>query len=128
MAFKVPLPKVLANQHKSTSCENPVGSQLNLPSFNKSDLSNLTLIGQGAFGKVFKCVKDGETYVMKQNVDVNPDSSEIRLFLKEAGLLKMLKGHENVVEIHGFSQRDNAMLLEYVSFSFGCLSMTSSQR
>jgi serine/threonine protein kinase len=121
MAFKVPLPKVLANQHKSTSCENPVGSQLNLPSFNKSDLSNLTLIGQGAFGKVFKCIKDGETYVMKQNVDVNPDSSEIRLFLKEAGLLKMLKGHENVVEIHGFSQRDNAMLLEYVSFSFGCL-------
>jgi hypothetical protein len=60
MAFKVPLPKVLANQHKSTSCENPVGSQLNLPSFNKSDLSNLTLIGQGAFGKVFKCIKDGE--------------------------------------------------------------------
>lgn len=122
MAFKVPLPKVLESQHNSKkSCEHPVGAQLNLPSFNKSDLSNLTLIGVGAFGKVFKCVKDGETYVMKQNVDVNPDSSEIQLFWKEAGLLKTLKGHENVVEIHGFSHRDNAILLEYVSFSFSCL-------
>ncbi len=121
MAFKVPLPKVIVNPHRSTSCANPVVSQLNLPDFRKSDLSNVTLIGQGAFGKVFKCVKDGETYVLKENVDGNPDSSEIRLFLKEAGLMKMLKGHENVVEIHGFSQRDNAMLLEYVSFSFGCL-------
>lgn len=65
MAFKVPLLKVLANQHPSKLYEQPVGSQLNLPIFNKTDLLNSTLVGQGTFGKVFKCVKDGETYVMK---------------------------------------------------------------
>jgi serine/threonine protein kinase len=36
-------------------------------------------------------------------------------------MLRSLKCHDKVVDIHGFSYCDKAMLLEYVSFSFACI-------
>jgi hypothetical protein len=72
MAFKVPLPKVAKNQHPH---ERETEPYIGLPGFNKSDLLNMTLIGQGAFGKVFKCIKDNITFVMKQ-IDGRTDNAE----------------------------------------------------
>ena len=112
MSFQVPLPHVQKQQPKPSS---PV-SCLGLPQFTKEQLSGSELIGVGSYGKVFKVRKDGLLYVMKELE--RKDSEELKLFQKEARLLKELSAHENVVQIHGYSTTIHSMLLEYCCFSF----------
>ena len=91
---------------------------LQLPDFNKADFNNSSLIGQGSFGKVFRAEKNGKSYVIKELTDTTASSSDRRLLIKEAEMLKVVKGHENIVGIQGFSIADCAILMDFVSFSF----------
>lgn len=118
MAFKIPLPK-LTKSHEHNSSVNQSVLSLGLPSFQQKEFTLISLIGQGSFGNVYRCVKNDITYVIKQLVD--DDADELQLLIKEARLLKLLHGHENIVTVHGFSSLEKAILLEYVSFSFACL-------
>jgi hypothetical protein len=72
---------------------------------------------------VFRGVKDGSSFVIKEMIDPDSCISDIRLFIKEAELLKLVKGNENMVQICGFSTNEFAMLMDYVSFSFSKLGM-----
>ena len=92
-----------------------------LPFFNTSDMLNKSLIGEGTFGKVYRGVLEGQTYVYKQMSLANgmPDE-ERKLFKKEAELLNAVRGHLNIIKIYSYS--GNAMLLEYAEFKFQKLS------
>jgi len=116
MTFRVPLPKVLRKQAvlPNSSALIPVNG---LPSFQKRDFSDVVLIGEGSFGKVYKGNKNGATFVLKQLVD----GACNKLLVKEAEVLKAVAGHDNIVEIHGLSLVENALLLNFVSFSFAVL-------
>ena len=118
MAFKFPLPVV-----KKIICREPdqISSgckEINLPNFNRKDFSDITLIGQGSFGKVFRAIKNSKKYVIKQLLNSNSDQTEKKLFWKEAEILNLLKGHANIVEIKDFSISDFAILMDYIEFSF----------
>jgi serine/threonine protein kinase len=118
MAFKLPLPKAKARPDISTYHED----SYMLPSFQKSDFSNATIIGMGSFGRVLRVNKGDQSYVIKEQ-RADATDSEHKLFLKEARLLDSLTDCDNIVKFHGFSAADCAMLMEYCCFSFKVLNI-----
>jgi hypothetical protein len=44
-------------------------SQLNLPDFQRKDFTDLMMIGQGSFGKVYRGRKNGYDFVIKELAD-----------------------------------------------------------
>ena len=116
MAFKIPFP-VFTRKCPSLLSNTDV-KDLNLPDFTKKDFTDVLLIGQGSFGKVFKGIQNGKTYVIKELSEADPGSMEIKLFVKEAEILKSVQNHENIVNILGFSKDECSILLNYVEFSF----------
>ncbi len=85
MAFKIPLP-VAARGVNTLLFRVPqsAAKQLNLPDFQKKEFTDITMIGQGSFGKVFKGRKDGHDFVIKQLAAENASPEDQRLFVKEA--------------------------------------------
>lgn len=59
--FKVPLPFV--RRQKLNVNDNAING---LCDFKRNDYSNFTLIGKGSFGKVYKCSKDNNEFVLKE--------------------------------------------------------------
>lgn len=100
----------------SSSCRTAGAHILGLPGFNKSDYKDLSLIGNGTFGKVYKGTRNCETFVIKELS--GGSSAELKLFRKEAQLLHSLTGNENIIQIFGFSPHGNSILVEYVRFNF----------
>lgn len=121
MAFKVPLPVASGKVILRTRLPQSQLTKLELPDFQKSDFTDLKLIGQGSFGKVFHGQKNGSNFVIKELTEQNPSQEDERLFIKEAEMLKLVQGHENIVQIRGFSSIDFAILLDFVTFSFSTL-------
>lgn len=121
MAFKVQLPVANKLPQGMYSVDNE--QCMDIPAFNKSDFVNMTIIGIGSFGRVFKAKKGDTSYVIKELNSSDATSLEVKLFCKEALLLQTLSCCENIVKLHGFSTRDTAMLLEYVSFQFAPLGL-----
>ena len=91
----------------------------------KKSLEIVKIIGQGTFGSVSLCTRDGRRFVLKEMLRGN-DPHEQKLFVKEATLLQMMD-HENIVEFHSVVQDRSlnhstlALLLEYVAFDFSYL-------
>ena len=106
MAFKVPLPVAVGKGKPCTRLPQLQLTKLELPDFQKRDFADLKLIGQGSFGKVFQGQRNGSDFVIKELTDKNPSQEEERLFIKEAEMLKLVQGHENIVQIRGFSSID----------------------
>ncbi|CAC5406532.1 CHEK2 [Mytilus coruscus] len=109
--FKVPLP---VKKRPIISLETESLEDIGLPSFSKKDFSDITIIGKGSYGKVYKAVKKKKEFVI-QELSV---ADNFPLFIKVAKMMKTVQGHENVLQIHGFSYKDKAILLDYISFSF----------
>ncbi|CAG2194696.1 unnamed protein product [Mytilus edulis] len=63
-------------------------TSLGLPTFSKKDYTDLVMIGNGSYGKVFQGPKDGKSFVIKELCVGEVTDSEIKLFRKEAKLLK----------------------------------------
>jgi serine/threonine protein kinase len=111
MAFKIPLP-VVRKQTTSACAVKTFG----LPLFNRHDLKDITMIGMGSFGKVYRATNAGQLVVMKEMLNGSASDRYKRLFNKEIELLALVRGHDNIVNINAFS--DNAILLQYAEFSF----------
>lgn len=77
-----------------------------LPSFNKMDFCNRTVIGLESFGKVMRVSKDQKVYVIKEFNNVDTSDLERKLTEKEARLLKSLTGCDNIVTFYGYSSED----------------------
>ncbi|XP_033764366.1 spindle assembly checkpoint kinase-like [Pecten maximus] len=124
MAFKLPQP--FLPKKKSDSAQvirrSPIAGLENLQ---KTDFSNSELIGKGSYGKIFKVIRNGKEFVVKGLVTQDATDHENDLFLKEAKLMASLKGHPNVLQIHGYSMTDNSLLLEFMSFSFERLNLNN---
>ena len=118
MAFRIPLAVAGVNQKIPKQGTSPQCRHLNVPQFDRKELTHVTLIGQGSFGKVFRARQNGADCVMKQLIDEHASAAEKRLFVKEAEMLIMVAGHENVVKIRAFSPNDCAILMDFVTFSF----------
>lgn len=110
-SFKVPLP---VKKRPIISLGTESLEDIGLPSFSKKDFSDITIIGRGSYGKVYKAIKKKKQFVIKE-LSV---AENFPLFIKEAKMMKTVQGHENVLQIHGFSYKDKAILLDYISFSF----------
>lgn len=115
MAFRMNLPIFKKQARLQVSNRSPSWT-FGLPPFEKKDFSNISFIGAGSYAKVYKVVKENKTFVIKELHDNS--SQECKLFQKEVQLLKSLSGHENIIQIHGFSVVKNSMLLDYMAFSF----------
>lgn len=118
MSFKVPLPTKRTKTDLRSRVIAAENGNDDLPSFSKNDFSDITLIGQGAYGKVLKCKKNENTYVIKELACKDSNPLESKLFRKEAELLKSLSGHDNIVQIFGFNNNENSMLVEFMTFDF----------
>jgi serine/threonine protein kinase len=112
MAFIKPFPVVQKVPGQGSCMEN------DLPAFTKSEFCNSTVIGMGSFGKVLRVTKENQIYVIKEFNKTDASELELKLFCKEAQLLKSLTGCENIVQFHAFSMDECAILLEYCSFTF----------
>ncbi len=112
MAFRRPLPIVLKDQSHSVTFKNE------LPVFRKRDFCDVTVIGCGSYGKVFRATKSNQFYVIKELNSVDAGDAECKLFFKEARLLHSLSDCSNIVKFHGFSPDECAILLEYCCFDF----------
>jgi serine/threonine protein kinase len=112
MAFRMPLPRFVSKSTTTVSLVEDFGPS----GFSKSAVKDVVLIGMGSYGKVFKGFWNEQPYVLKEQIVSNSSEKEQHLFMKEAKLLRKLKGHSNVVDIQAFSQ--NTMLLEFVCFTF----------
>jgi serine/threonine protein kinase len=89
-----------------------------LPSFTKDEFSNITCIGKSTFGKVFRVTKGQKYFVIKEQACVEASEHDKKLFIKEAQMLKALRGHDNIVSIEAFSERESSILMEFVVFDF----------
>jgi hypothetical protein len=67
MAFKLPLPVKQKSCAPSSFTATPFVN-LNIPIINKSDLTDIAMIGQGSFGNVFKATNKltNETLLIKE--------------------------------------------------------------
>ena len=124
MNFKVPLP-VFRKQLAIVSASGQ--DNLDLPTFRRAEFSNISCIGKGSFGKVYKATRDRQHFVIKEQVLYESTADEKNLFIKEAKLLKTVSGHENIVRIHGFSVIENSILLEFVSFDYKKIGIEHSE-
>ena len=88
------------------NCRHQTVAFLGVPDFSKNEFHNITHIGQGSFGKVFRAVRNGSSSVIKEMSDPHSCVGDKRLFMKETELLKVVRGHENMVQIRGFSTKD----------------------
>ena len=116
MAFKIPLPVVRKNPQRLPEQLWP-STDIGLPNFERDEFTDLVLIGEGSFGKVYRGVREGSLFVIKQLSNSCSSMIEKKLFIKEAEILKSLQGHENVVQIRGFSPV-HGILMDYVQFDF----------
>ena len=116
MAFRVKLP-VINKQPVSNVPAAECGESIGLPQFTKKQFTTVELIGAGSYGKVFKVRQDAGPYYVVKELE-SRGNSELKLFKKEAMVLKTLCGYENIVQIHGYSFVDRAIMLEYSCFRF----------
>ena len=91
--------------------------------FNCDNFRSSTLIGNGGFGKVFKCTHLGKEVVVKvlEHADVTDLVKECRFHHRLV--------HGNVVKFGAICTTKNAFMLEYIRFdltSFGCRRNVSS--
>lgn len=114
MAFKIPLPIAGKKPQPLPKLQPGEYDKLQLPEFRKNDFRDLILIGQGAFGNVYRASKDESVFVIKELTNAAASATERRHFVKEAAMLKTLQDHEHVVAIRGFSVKDCAILMDYV--------------
>ncbi|KAF0444674.1 kinase-like protein [Gigaspora margarita] len=83
--------------------------------------TNSIVVGEGAFGKVFKCEwKDCELTVALKclKVDTSIDEKIIKGFTDELKLLRRVSCHPNIVTFYGVTKDDNGnhnMILEYAN-------------
>ena len=103
-------PKLLSEEPAAKASHG--GNRYGIPNYNIHDVSSKTLIGQGAFGKVFKATYQQKSVVLKVLNDI--DEKDI---VKEARFLYHLK-HENIVQFVGVSLEEHSLMLEYISFDF----------
>lgn len=85
MNFKVPLPvvkKTVVEIHEQTVLIS------GLSNFRKSEFINLSLLEQGSFRKVYAGTRNNKKFVIKEQLVLQADEYEKRLFLKEARLLQ----------------------------------------
>lgn len=97
MAFKIPLPVV--KKQTTIPC---VFNSFGLPQFNHQDLKDVTMIGMGSFGKVYRATNAGQLVVMKEMCNGSASDRDKRLFYKEIELLALVRGHDNIVNINAF--------------------------
>ena len=116
MAFRVKLP-VINKQPVSNVAAAGFADDIGLPQFTKKQFSSMELIGVGSYGKVFKVRQDAGPYYVVKELE-GGGNSELKLFKKEAMVLKTLYGYENIVQVQGYSFLDRAIMLEYSCFSF----------
>ena len=121
MAFKLPLPVVASKPSRCRREHEKRTFDIGVPSFKKTDFTNVEMIGKGSYGKVSRVKKNGEHFVMKEMVSCDSSDIEIKLFEKEAQLLESIAGHPNMVKILGYSTSMTAMLLDYITFDFRVL-------
>jgi hypothetical protein len=69
MAFKIPLPVACKKPQTLPKLQPCEYATLQLPDFRKSDLTDITLIGQGSFGKVYRATRNDSVFVMKELTD-----------------------------------------------------------
>ncbi|PIK47545.1 hypothetical protein BSL78_15597 [Apostichopus japonicus] len=91
---------------------NPVRTYKEIPCFNYNDVTACRLIGAGSFGEVFLGSYKKEEVVLK----VLPQIGEKEL-IKEARFLHFLR-HNNLVQFKAMCLAENALMMEYVTFSF----------
>ena len=77
------------------------------------------MIGMGAFGKIFRGHLAGKLFVVKELADRSASEQVLRLSEKEAELLKLVAGHDNIASIHGYAE--HAMLLGFEQFNFAII-------
>ena len=88
--------------------------------FKYEDLKEITVVGQGSFGVVWKAKHhDEETdAVVIKNLSESEESGEDQKeFMKEARILYNIN-HENAVKFKAFCPNPYAIMLEYVYFDF----------
>ena len=88
------------------------GSNYGIQGFNVREVENKTLIGQGAFGKVYRASYKTKDVVLKELHGV-----EEKDIVREARFLNHLR-HENLVEFVGMSLEEQSLMLEYLGFDF----------
>lgn len=85
----------------------------NLPCFNWNHLENITFIGAGGYGKVFKAGYKNSVVVAKQLKGADESA-----LIKEARFHHQLS-HENIVNFISICPSRKALMLEYICFDFG---------
>ena len=95
----------------------------NIPSFQSENVENITLIGAGAYGKVFQGIYKREEVVLKELKET--DDKDI---IKQARFHHRLN-HQNIVGFRALCIAEKALMLEYVWFDlamFGCMKKVNS--
>jgi len=75
MSFKVPLPVALRKSHSHVVMQPQLSD---LPDFRKSDFTQLVLIGQGTYGKIYRGFRNGSQFVIKEMADPTACSADKR--------------------------------------------------
>ncbi|RIB17141.1 kinase-like domain-containing protein [Gigaspora rosea] len=94
-------------------------NQIEYIEYNK--FTNPIEIGEGAFGKVFKCKWEGCQFMVALKclkVDANIDEKINKNFNDELKLLRRVASHPNVITFHGVTKDDYgqySMILEYAN-------------
>jgi len=94
-----------------------------IPTFSRADLTNVSLLGSGSYGKVYAATYQGRKVVLKEPVDRRPTENVASLFRKEAQLLHSVRGHDNVVGLVAFDPSKLSFLMQFCSLSFEKLSI-----
>jgi len=80
------------------------------------------MIGMGPIGKISRGNLAGELFVLKELADRSASEQVLRLFEKEAELLKLNTGYDNIITIHDYAE--HATLLGFEQFNFAIKKVT----
>ena len=87
-----------------------MSSKKSLVTFQYDDVSDMSMIGQGSFGKIYQGIYGEEKVVVKVLEDV--DNEDI---CQEAKFLDKL-AHPNIVQFKGICLEEEGIMLEYMVF------------
>ena len=90
---------------------------MSLKEFSNGDVINISVLGRGSFGTVWKVKYNDELAVVKI-MDLRDKKEEAQKFLKEARVLNSLKENENIVTFKGVNYQPSSIMLEFCCFDF----------
>ena len=90
---------------------------MSLKEFSNGDVINISVLGRGSFGTVWKVKYNDELAVVKI-MDLRDKKEEAQKFLKEARVSNSLKENENIVTFKGVNYQPPSIMLGFCCFDF----------